>query len=357
MAVTPRGHSAEGRVDVEGDPLLLAVPHQLSVVYGGGGVFGIAFGLGVAHGLAAAGIDVAGAPALGTSAGSWVASALALGVPYEAFEAMEAPNVPTRNPRALIDAGEALFGDASHPLVTASAIHLRSRRRHILDGGRYRLADLVAASSAVPGLFPPHRMDGRLYVDGGMWSATSVDAAVRADEVIVVAPIAGAVIGPVGRGAEFLLAREEERLASASPGQDDHADPAQSSDRHDGGTEPAGAVRRRTGSARKHARRRARSALGGTAPGPPPCGVSRRSASVPAARGATTSRGSYTLGGMCSRVECSTCQRPTYAGCGNHVEQVLGDVAPDERCQCTSDQDAAAPGRSRGSWLRSLRRG
>jgi hypothetical protein len=35
---------------------------------------------------------------------------------------------------------------------------------------------------------------------------------------------------------------------------------------------------------------------------------------------------------MCSRVQCSTCGRPTYAGCGNHVEQVLGDVDPADRC-------------------------
>jgi hypothetical protein len=37
---------------------------------------------------------------------------------------------------------------------------------------------------------------------------------------------------------------------------------------------------------------------------------------------------------MCSRVTCPTCHRPTYAGCGQHVEQVLGDVPPSDRCQC-----------------------
>lgn len=216
--MAPHGHSEEGRVDLDGLPLVVAGPRPLSMVYGGGGVFGIAFGLGVAHGLAAAGIPVAESPALGTSAGSWVASALALGVPYEAFAAMDAPNVPTRNPRALVEAGESLFGDACHPLVAVSAIYLRSRRRHILDGGRYRLADLVAASSAVPGLFPPHRIEGRLYVDGGMWSATSVDAAVRADEVIVVAPLAGSVMGPMGRTAEFLLNRELRTWRDRHPG-------------------------------------------------------------------------------------------------------------------------------------------
>lgn len=216
--MTPHKHSEEGRVDLDGLPRLMSVPHPLSMVYGGGGVFGIAFGLGVAHGLAAAGIKVAEAPALGTSAGSWVASALALDVPYEAFAVMDAPNVPTRNPRALVEAGTLLFGDASHPLVAVSAIYLRSRRRHILDGAGYRLADLVAASSAVPGLFPPHRIEGRLYVDGGMWSATSVDAAVHADEVIVIAPLAGSVMGPMGRTAEFLLNRELRTWRDRHPG-------------------------------------------------------------------------------------------------------------------------------------------
>ena len=85
---------------------------------------------------------------------------------------------------------------------------LRTRRRHILDGARYPLADLVAASSAVPGLLPPHRIDGRLYIDGGMWSATSVDAVANVNEVIVVAPLAGVVMGPIGLGAGFLLERE-----------------------------------------------------------------------------------------------------------------------------------------------------
>lgn len=195
-------------VEDERPPGVWSAPHELSMVYGGGGVFGIAFGLGVAHGLIAAGIPVSTAPALGTSAGSWVASAIALGVPYDAFAEMEAPRVPTTNASALVDAGTALFGEARHPLVAASAVNLRSRRRHILDGGRYRLADLVAASSAVPGLFPPHRIDGRLYLDGGMWSATSVDAAANAHSVIVVAPLAGRLMGPMGLTAGFLLDRE-----------------------------------------------------------------------------------------------------------------------------------------------------
>ena len=37
---------------------------------------------------------------------------------------------------------------------------------------------------------------------------------------------------------------------------------------------------------------------------------------------------------MCRRVECSRCGRPTFAGCGAHVEQVLGNVPRAERCRC-----------------------
>ena len=54
-------------VDVDGEPDVYEAPHPLSVVYGGGGVFGIAYGLGVAHGLAADGHDVAAAVVLTTS--------------------------------------------------------------------------------------------------------------------------------------------------------------------------------------------------------------------------------------------------------------------------------------------------
>jgi hypothetical protein len=36
---------------------------------------------------------------------------------------------------------------------------------------------------------------------------------------------------------------------------------------------------------------------------------------------------------MCQRIQCSTCGKPTFAGCGRHIEQVLGDVKPAERCQ------------------------
>lgn len=37
---------------------------------------------------------------------------------------------------------------------------------------------------------------------------------------------------------------------------------------------------------------------------------------------------------MCRRVHCNECGKPSFAGCGMHVEQVLGDVPKPERCRC-----------------------
>jgi len=40
---------------------------------------------------------------------------------------------------------------------------------------------------------------------------------------------------------------------------------------------------------------------------------------------------------MCRATTCNKCKRPTWAGCGAHVEQVLGHVPPAERCQCRAE--------------------
>lgn len=55
---------------------------------------------------------------------------------------------------------------------------------------------------------------------------------------------------------------------------------------------------------------------------------------------------------MCVRVQCSTCGKPTYSGCGRHVEQVLGDVPAAERCQCREQK--ARPSDGDQSFLRRL---
>jgi NTE family protein len=51
--------------------------------------------------------------------------------------------------------------------------------------------DAVLSSTAIPGFFPPVRLDGRQYVDGGIVSATSLDLATDAgcDTIICIAPL------------------------------------------------------------------------------------------------------------------------------------------------------------------------
>jgi hypothetical protein len=50
-----------------------------------------------------------------------------------------------------------------------------------------------------------------------MWSVTSIDAAEQAERVIVVAPLAGRVMGPMGRVAGALLERELDRWRQHHP--------------------------------------------------------------------------------------------------------------------------------------------
>jgi hypothetical protein len=45
---------------------------------------------------------------------------------------------------------------------------------------------------------------------------------------------------------------------------------------------------------------------------------------------------------MCQRITCNDCGKPSFRGCGRHVEQVLGGVAPDDRCQCGMKRAKAA---------------
>lgn len=51
---------------------------------------------------------------------------------------------------------------------------------------------------------------------------------------------------------------------------------------------------------------------------------------------------SGTLGGMCRAVRCRKCGRPTWKGCGAHVDQVLRDVPPTDRCHCRDDKSTTA---------------
>jgi NTE family protein len=55
------------------------------------------------------------------------------------------------------------------------------------------LVQAVAASCAVPGVYPPVTIEGRRYVDGGMRSPANADLAAGSERVVVLAPIARGV--------------------------------------------------------------------------------------------------------------------------------------------------------------------
>ncbi|MFE0389306.1 patatin-like phospholipase family protein [Streptomyces bungoensis] len=207
-----------------------------ALVLGGGGVGGIAWITGVLAGLADAGRDVAGAGLLvGTSAGSTVAAQLGSGLGLAelyarqvdpALQAAEIPAVMDLEKFAA-EIGAATSAAASVPelrravgrVALAARTVPEAERRAVIESrlpshgwperalrivavdagsGEPRvfdrdsgvaLVDAVAASCAVPGVWPPVTIDGRAYVDGGVRSATNADYAHGADRVLVIAPM------------------------------------------------------------------------------------------------------------------------------------------------------------------------
>lgn len=197
-------------------------PSPLGAVFGGGGLFGIAFGLGLAEALVDDGVPLATAPLLGTSAGSWVAAGVALGIRFrDAIDLLgaSAPRVPDPRPGRLRDVAAALFGDDTRcPSVSVAACALPGFRRVVLSGADHPIAELVAASSAVPGLLAPQRVAGRLHVDGGVRSMASIDRAPDCRRLLVVLPLSAPMFGPAGRLIERGIGRELRRWTADHPG-------------------------------------------------------------------------------------------------------------------------------------------
>jgi NTE family protein len=175
---------------------------RLSMVYGGGGAVGIAWHIGVIDALRDAGLPVGDAPSIGTSAGSWACGAARLGLGFEEFMSFSELQLPDRSPGLLAGLARQVFGDARIDGAWISVTALPTMRRHLLDSRRHDLAELIAASSAVPGIFAPHSIAGTQYVDGGVRSMASADAAPGADLLVASLPIAGPLFGPVGRAFE-----------------------------------------------------------------------------------------------------------------------------------------------------------
>ncbi len=45
---------------------------------------------------------------------------------------------------------------------------------------------------------------------------------------------------------------------------------------------------------------------------------------------------------MCRAVKCKTCEKTTWAGCGEHVDDVMRGVARADRCQGHAEQATTA---------------
>jgi NTE family protein len=208
----------------------------LALVMGGGGIAGIAWHTGILLGLSESGVDPSGAEVLiGTSAGSTVAAQLGGGHPLEELFArqvdpatLSSERTPPVSIAELIDrmvpiyseAADAaerrkllgamaletdtvdedvrravvasrLFGDdwPARPLLIP-VVEATTGGRRVLDrSSGVELVDAVAASSAVPGVWPPVTLGDARYIDGGVWSLTNSDLASGQDRVLVLAPI------------------------------------------------------------------------------------------------------------------------------------------------------------------------
>lgn len=55
---------------------------------------------------------------------------------------------------------------------------------------------------------------------------------------------------------------------------------------------------------------------------------------------------------MCHKVTCDVCGKPTWEGCGDHIEHALVGVPVADRCHCKAFEgtDKPAGGASVSSW-------
>ena len=209
-----------------------------ALVLGGGGVAGIAWEIGLLARLAARGTDVAADADLvvGTSAGACVGALVAGESGYDALIAAQrlpAGQTRERVPEFDLNLMMEIFGLMTTvqedpaaarrqigALATAAATVTEAERREIIasrlpseewparplvvtmgdarTGERVTfdrssplsLVDAVAASCAVPGIWPPVTIGGQQYIDGGIYSVTNTDLAEGHHRIIVLCPVA-----------------------------------------------------------------------------------------------------------------------------------------------------------------------
>ncbi|MEU8496255.1 patatin-like phospholipase family protein [Streptomyces lavendulae] len=210
-----------------------------ALVLGGGGTIGLAWTVGILAGLAEAGLDLSGADVtIGTSAGSVIGSRLASGVTAEEMYeenlagageldvkvtagqtarflwAALGSRDPERSVRRL---GRAALASRTAPesavhgavatlldgvrewpgrALRLTAVDARSGALEVFDAASgVSLPEAVAASCAVPVVWPPVSVAGRRWMDGGSRSTANVQLARGHRRVVAIAPIPKAV-GP-----------------------------------------------------------------------------------------------------------------------------------------------------------------
>jgi NTE family protein len=190
-----------------------------ALVLGGGGVAGVAWELGILLGLYERGVDVRGADLIiGTSAGSVVGAQISSGTALErlfaaqmmeAFRqavaevgpdskairarigayALAAPTISEAERRDIIQARLPVQSWPPQRLLIV-AVDTETGEEYIMDrASGVSLVDAVAASCAVPGIWPPVTIAGRRYMDGGVRSATNADLARGSDRLVILNPL------------------------------------------------------------------------------------------------------------------------------------------------------------------------
>ncbi|MEJ6512666.1 MAG: patatin-like phospholipase family protein [Acidimicrobiales bacterium] len=222
-----------------------------ALVLGGGGVAGIAWELGVLDALLAAGVDLTTADRIvGTSAGSAVGAQLRTGESLESLCARQlvpaeqsaelqvessldslieqfaacfegAPNaLEVRRRLGAVALGAPTVEEAARIAVIESRLssHEWSERELLVTAvdaftGEFRVFDrhsgvslvsAVAASCAVPGIWPPVTIGDTRFMDGGVNSGSNADLAEGCEVVVIVAPFAGGFGPTVESEAETL---------------------------------------------------------------------------------------------------------------------------------------------------------
>lgn len=183
----------------------------MATCFGGGGAFGYGFDMGIADGMRDGGVDVGRFPMIGTSAGSHTAATIDTGLGFEHVADLWERFIEGQGRRFMVNGHELadpIYGGREATDVTAIAVRMRSWRRVSLSSNRHHLADIVAASSAVPPLVRPHVIDGRRYLDGGVISMASIDLTPGADLLLAITPFAVAGQGAAGRVGALQARRE-----------------------------------------------------------------------------------------------------------------------------------------------------